>query len=98
LLSKYKYFYNINVYYIIVFIFKAAEFLYSGETLSAIRAKDFGLVNALVDDGISGRDQLIKKIKTTIVVYKKVNIISYSFKNNILHYKYISIVFKFSSL
>lgn len=78
-----------HLYYIILFIFQAAEFLYLGETLSATTAKDFGLVNAFIDDGISGIDHLIQKIKTTIFVYKMVNIISYPFKNNILHYEKI---------
>jgi len=49
---------------------RATEFLYSGKTLNAIDAQKIGLVNEIIDDGVNGRNQLIKKIKTEIAMYK----------------------------
>ncbi|VVC24744.1 Crotonase superfamily,ClpP/crotonase-like domain,Crontonase, C-terminal [Cinara cedri] len=49
---------------------RAAELLYSGKMFNAIDAQKIGLVNEIIDEGMNGRDQLIKKIKTEIAVYK----------------------------
>jgi len=40
--------------------------------LNAIDAQKIGLVNEIINDGISGRNQLIKKITTEIALYKLV--------------------------
>ncbi|CAH1726158.1 enoyl-CoA delta isomerase 2-like isoform X2 [Aphis gossypii] len=49
---------------------RATEFLYSGKTLNAIDAQKIGLVNEIINDGVSGRNQLIKKITTELAFYK----------------------------
>jgi len=46
--------------------------LYSGKTLNAIDAQKIGLVNEIISDGVSGRNQLIKTMKTEIAIYKMV--------------------------
>jgi len=53
--------------------------LYSGKTLNAIDAQKIGLVNEIINDGISGRNQLIKKITTEIALYKLVKLFYYPF-------------------
>lgn len=40
--------------------------------MNAIDAQKIGLVNEIISDGVSGRNQLIKKIKTEIAIYKMV--------------------------
>ncbi|XP_025198220.1 enoyl-CoA delta isomerase 2, mitochondrial-like [Melanaphis sacchari] len=49
---------------------RATEFLYSGKTLNAIDAQKIGLVNEIINDGVNGKNQLIKKIMTEIALYK----------------------------
>jgi len=44
--------------------------------LNAIDAQKIGLVNEIINDGIDGRNQLIKKITTEIALYKLVKIFS----------------------
>lgn len=46
--------------------------MYSGKTLNAIDAQKIGLVNEIIDEGANGKNQLIKKIKTEIAMYKLV--------------------------
>jgi len=59
--------------------------LYSGKKLNAIDAQKIGLVNEIINDGISGRNQLIKKITTELAFYKLVKyfLISFLFQNHI---------------
>lgn len=52
--------------------FQANEFLFSGRTFNATDAEKIGLVNEIIDDGEIAKDQLIKKIKTEMAVYKMV--------------------------
>lgn len=59
-------------YYTILFNLQAIEFLYSGKILNAIDAQKIGLVNEIIDDGDSGKNQLIKKLRTEIAKYKLV--------------------------
>lgn len=44
--------------------------------MNAIDAQKIGLVNEIINDGISGRNQLIKKITSEIALYKLVKIFS----------------------
>lgn len=46
--------------------------MYSSKTLNAIDAQKFGLVNEIIEEGVNGLDQLIKKLKSDIVIYKLV--------------------------
>lgn len=47
--------------------------MYSGKTLNAFDAQKIGLVNEIIDDGDSGRNQLIKKLRIEIAKYKLVS-------------------------
>lgn len=44
--------------------------------MNAVDAQKIGLVNEIINDGISGRNQLIKKITSEIALYKLVKIFS----------------------
>lgn len=46
--------------------------MYSSKTLNAIDAQKVGLINEIIDEGVNALDQLIKKIKTDIAIYKLV--------------------------
>jgi len=48
--------------------------------LNAIDAQKIGLVTEIINDGVSGRNQLIKKITTELAFFKLVKYFFYSFQ------------------
>ncbi|XP_050523427.1 enoyl-CoA delta isomerase 2 isoform X2 [Daktulosphaira vitifoliae] len=49
---------------------RATEFLYSGRTITAREAVEYGLVNEIIEDGPIGLDNLIKRLTSQIAKHK----------------------------
>lgn len=62
--------------------------------MNATDAQKIGLVNEIINDGVNGRNQLIKKITTELAFYKLVKYFLIFFFSKIIFFSYLNLKFQ----